>query len=126
VAISELIRAHVDPDVGAVHELDPLLLENRHPPVDDPLLELGVRDPEAHQASRTLVALVHGHDVAAVVQLGRDRHAGRAGADHRHALAGPPLRRRRHDPTLVECPLDDRELDLLDRHGVVVDCEHAS
>ena len=47
------------------------------------------------------------------------------GTDHRHPLAGPHRRWLGHDPALVPRPVDDRHLDLLDRHRIGVDAEHA-
>src|SRR5215208_3599033 len=51
-----------------------------------------------------------------------------AGPDPTTATCLPVLLRRRGFggyPALVEGPVDDRELYLLDRHGLVVDREHA-
>ena len=112
-------------DVLVIDEADPLLLEDVDPAVDDPLLELGVRDAEPHQAARALVALVHGDLVAALIELGGHRQTGRAGADHGDRLAGAAARWVGHHPPLLERPLGDRHLDLLDRHRVVVDRQHA-
>ena len=63
--------------------------------------------------------------MAAVVELGRDRKSGRTGAHHRHPLARPAAGRLGHDPALGKCPLHDRELDLLDRHRIVIDRQDA-
>ena len=53
-------------------------------------------------------------------------HAGGAGADDGHALAGLRARWLRLDPALLEGAVDDRVLDLFDRHGVAfADLEHA-
>src|SRR5437588_781935 len=104
----------VPADVRVVDEVDPLLLEDRDPPVDDPLLKLGVRDSEAHQPTRALVALVHGHAVTAVVELGCGRKPGGTGPDHGDLLAGPPIWGLGYQPSLLERPLRDRHLDLLD------------
>ena len=89
------------PDVDVVDELDALLLEDVHAPVDDPLLELGVGHAEAHQPAGALVALVHGHRVAAAVELGGDGQPGRAGADDGDRLAGPAVGRLGDDPALL-------------------------
>jgi hypothetical protein len=57
--------------------------------------------------------------------LGRGE-ARRPGADDGDAPPALVLRRRRHDPALVEGAVDDRALDLLDRDRVaLVDLEHA-
>ena len=47
------------------------------------------------------------------------------GADHRDLLAGPNGRDVGGDPAFGERPVDDLDLDLLDRHGVLVDPEDA-
>ena len=47
------------------------------------------------------------------------------GADHGDPLAGLHRRDLRRDPALVPRPVDDLDLDLLDRHRVGVDAEHA-
>ncbi len=78
----ELSSVDVAADLGVVFELDALLLEQRHAPVDHPLLELCVRDAEAHQAAGRLVALVDGDLVADLVELLGGGETGRAGADH--------------------------------------------
>ena len=59
IALAQLGGGDVAPDVGVVDELDPLLLEDRDPPIDDPLLELGVGHAESQQPPGSLVALVH-------------------------------------------------------------------
>src|SRR5919206_233798 len=51
--------------------------------------------------------------------------AGRPGPDDGDRAPAARLRRARADPALLPGPLDDRQLDLLDRHGVVVDGQHA-
>ena len=50
---------------------------------------------------------------------------GRARADDGHAAARAPRRRLGDDPALLPGALGDRELDLLDRHRVGVDRQHA-
>src|SRR5919109_1127795 len=125
VALAQLLGGEIAADVDAASELDPLLLEERDPPVDDPLLELRVRHSEAQQPAGRLVALVDRDHVAELVELRRDRQTRRPGADDAHGPAGALLRRLRHDPALVESTRHDRQLDLLDRHRVRVDVEHA-
>jgi hypothetical protein len=125
VARAQLGHRQVAPHVDAVFERDALVREQRHAPVDDPLLELGVGHPEAQQAAGSLVALVDGDRVAVAVELGCHRQAGRSGADHADGVPAARVGRVGDDPALVEAARDDRQLDLLDRHRVVVDVEHA-
>ena len=60
-----------------------------------------------------------------MVELGCGRKPGGTGPDHGDLLAGPPIWGLGYQPSLLERPLRDRHLDLLDRHGLVVDREHA-
>src|ERR1700722_8597452 len=59
------------------------------------------------------------------VELLRRGEPGRSRADDGDAPPGAMRRRLRADPALVERAIDDRLLDLLDRHGIVVDGQHA-
>ena len=121
----ELVRGDVGADVDAVLEPHALAFELGDAAVDVPLLELEVGDAEAEQPTRALVALEHDDVVAGARELLRGGQAGRARADDRHAAPAAVLGGMRDDPALLPRPLDDRQLDLLDRHGVVVDREHA-
>ena len=123
---AQLLGGDVDADVDAVAELDALSLELLQPALDDPLLDLEVRDAEAHQAAAGLVALVDRDRVARAAQLLRGGQARGAGADHRDRAAGLDLGRLRLDPALVPRAVDDRDLDLLDRDRVALaDLQHA-
>jgi hypothetical protein len=125
VLAAEVVRADRAAHVDVAAELDPLVLEQLHAPVDDPLLELCVGHAESEQAAGRLVALVDRDPVAELVQLGGDGEAGRPGADHRDGAVRARLGRLRLDPALVERARDDGQLDLLDRDRVVVDVEDA-
>jgi hypothetical protein len=116
---------HVGAHLHPAFDPDPLGAQDVEPALDDPLLELEVGHAEAQQAAGRLVALENRDLVAALVQLGRDREAGRARAHHRHAAPAAFARRSRHDPALGDRALDDGPLDLLDHHRVVVDLERA-
>ena len=124
-ALVELLGGDVRADVDVVAKLDALLLEDGHAAIDDPLLQLGVGDAEAQQATGPLVALEHGHRVAALIELGGDRQPRRAGAHDGHRAAGAAVGRVWHHPALGEGALDDGQLDLLDGDRVVVDRQHA-
>jgi hypothetical protein len=63
--------------------------------------------------------------VPELVQLGRHGQPGGPGADHGDGAVRPGVGRIGGDPALLEAARDDRQLDLLDRDGVVVDVEHA-
>src|SRR6478752_1268031 len=123
---AELGDVDVDADFDTEPELDALGGELSDAALDELLLDLELRHAEAHKATGRLVALVDRHPLACARELLGARKAGRPGADHRDA---PPRRRgggQRHDPALGPGPVDDRELDLLDRDRVAfVDLQHA-
>jgi hypothetical protein len=58
--------------------------------------------------------------VPGAAQLLGGGHAGRTGADDGDAVPGLAPRRDGHDPALVPGAVDDRVLDLLDRHRVAL------
>src|SRR5690606_12063583 len=66
-----------------------------------------------------------GDVVAGACQLLRGGHAGRAGADHGDLLAGLELGHTRLHPAFGPGAVDDRVLDALDAHGLVVHVERA-
>ena len=123
--LAQLLGGDVDADVVAGLEGDPLGLEQVDAPVDDPLLHLEIGDAVAEQATDAIRALEHGHAMSGAVELLRRGEPGGSGADDGDAPAGAMRRRLGADPALVECAVDDRLLDLLDRDRVVVDGEHA-
>ena len=108
------------------HELRALRLHLVQPPVEEALLHLELGDAVAQQAARLVVALVDGHRVAGPGELLGRGQPGRAGPDDRHPPPGLRLEGGTGcHPALVPGPVDDRHLDLLDRHRVGVDAEHA-
>ncbi len=118
-------RAGRQPDRGRAAELDALCPQLRQPAVEDPLLHLELRDPEAEEAAWRLGAFEDHDLMAGSHQLLGARQAGRAGADHRDPPAGALAGSVRPDPTLGPCPLRDLVLDPLDGDRVGVDAEHA-
>src|SRR6185437_15072470 len=110
------VGAHVHP-TAQLHALGDQLL---HAPLYDALLDLEVGHPEAHKPPRGLVALEQGHGVSDAAQLLRGRHAGGTRTDDRDRLTRLPLGRLRPNPAFAEGPVDDRELDLLDRDRVAL------
>ena len=123
----ELVAADVHPDVDAVAHLDALGEQLVEAPFDEPLLDLELGHAEPHEATRRLVTLEHGDGVPRSGELLRAGETRRARPDDRDGAAAQLRRRPGHDPALVPGPIDDRELDLLDRDGVALaDLEHAS
>ena len=125
VVAPQLVDRHVDADVAAGLELDAFVAHQRQAAVEKPLLHLECGNPVPQQAADAVRALEHRDEVARPVQLIGRGEAGRPGSDDRDALAGADDRRTRGHPAFVERALDDRHLDRLDRHRIVVDAEHA-
>ena len=124
-AALQLLEGEIAPDFDAGGELDALGLELLEAAVDRHLVELEVGDAVAQEAAEAVVALKDRDAVAGADQLLCGGEPGRARADHRDALAGLLLGRLRGDPAVLERLLDDLQLDLLDRHRVVVEGQHA-
>ena len=113
---------HLGPELED-HALVAQLLQ---PTLDDGLLDLEVGHAEAEETAAGLVALEHRDRMARARELLRRGEARRPGADDGHALARALRGGARDDPTLVPAAVDDRPLDLLDRHRIaLVDLVHA-
>ncbi len=112
-------------DLDPVAEAGALGLHLGDPAVQDRLLHLELGDAVAQQASGRVGALVDGHGVAGTGQLLGSGEPRRAGPDDRDGLAGQALRCLRGDRAVLEGAVDDADLDLLDRHGRLVDTEDA-
>src|SRR5581483_7701109 len=126
VPLEQLGGIEIAADVDAQPDLDALGAKLVDATVDKPLLELELRDTEAHEAAGRLVALVHRDRFPGPGELLRTREPGRPRTDDRDAPPGPLRRQLRCDPALLPRAVHDRELDLLDRDGVaLVDLEHA-
>src|SRR5262249_53873809 len=95
-----------------------------HAAVDVVLLHLEVGDAVAQQATDGVAALVERDGVAGPGELLRGGEAGRSGTDHRDPAPGRLRRRQRYEPAVVDHPVDDLHLDLLDGDRVVGDTEH--
>jgi hypothetical protein len=112
-------------DVRIRSEHRPLRLHLGEAAVDVALLHLELGDPVAQEPADPVGPLVDGDLVTGPGELLGRGQAGGTGADHGHPLAGFHRGDHRRDPALVEGPVDDRDLDLLDGDGVGVDAEHA-
>ncbi len=117
--VDRLADDRIGPELGA------LRLHLLEPAVDVPLLHLELGDAVAQQTTDAIGPLEHDDLVAGARQLLGDGQAGRSAPDHGDALAGAHRRHLGHDPAFVPGPVDDLDLDLLDRHRVLVDAEHA-
>ena len=125
VAVAQLASGDVDADVHVVAEAGALGRHLVEASVEDRLLHLELRDAVAQQAARLVGPLEDGDGVSRSRQLLGRGQAGGAGPDDRDRLAREPLRRQRLHEAALEGLLDRRDLDLLDRHGRLVDAEHA-
>src|SRR5258708_1466159 len=116
-------NGHADMRAGAnLHALRAHLLDTA---VDEVLLHLEIGNAVAQQPADAIALLEERHVMAGARELLRARHARGTGADHRDLLAGLAVRNLRPHPALGVTLVDDRLLDRLDRHRVVVDVEHA-
>ena len=125
VVRAQLVDGHVAADVGVGAELGALGAHLLDPPLEVPLLHLELGDAVAQQAADAVGALVDDDVVARTRQLLRGGEPGRARADDRDPLARLLRRQDRRDPALGPGAVDDLDLDLLDRDGILVDAEHA-
>ena len=109
----------VDPEIDALKRH---LLE---PPIDDPFLQLEIRNAIAQQSADAVVLLEEHDRVPGARELLCAGQARRAGTDDRHLLPrlvrGGPGR----DPTFLPRTINDRVLDRLDADGIGVDAQHA-
>ncbi len=121
----QLPAGHVDADVAAGDKPHTFGGELLQPEVDVMFLQLEVGDAVAEQSADPVAALVQRDPVPSPGQLLRGGHAGRARADHGNRTAGRRARRQWHQPAVVDRPVDDLDLDLLDGDRVVGDAEYA-
>ena len=96
-----------------------------HAPIDQAFVELEVGNAVTQQSADAAVLLEHRHVMADARELLRGSQAGGTGTDHGNFLAGFFLRRLRHHPAVLAALVDDRMLDGLDAHRVVVDVQRA-
>jgi hypothetical protein len=122
-------REHLDVDVLADDcvgaEFRAFGLHLLDAPVDVPLLHLELGDAVPQESTDPIRTLEHDDVVARSRELLRDSESGGAGSDDGDALAGADRRDVRRNPAFVPRAIDDLDLDLLDRHRVLVDAEHA-
>ena len=115
--VSAHFLAHAELHAFSLHLLDAA--------IDEMLFHLEVGNAIAQQAADAIIFLKQHHVMPRARELLRARHACRAGADDRHALAGFLLRRLRRNPAIFPAFVDDRVLDRFDAHRVGVDAQRA-
>ena len=121
----QLLGGDVDADVDAALELGALGGHLVETAVDVALLHLEFGDAVAQQAADAVIPFEDRHRMPGARELLGRGQAGRTGPDDGDLLAGALFRWQRNHPALVEGLVDDLDLDLLDRHGILVDAEHA-
>src|SRR6185312_1943303 len=121
VACTQFAPADVHADVHASPEAGALGLHLPQPVLDGLLLELEVRDAVAEKTTDAIIALENGNGVAGASELLSGGESGGAGADDGNGLAGQALRRVWLHPVVRPGLVDDRLLDELDRHGLLID-----
>ena len=112
-------------DAGVGAELGAFGFHLGEAPLEMVLLHLELGDPVAQQPTDAVGALEHDDVVAGAGELLGGGETGRPRADDGDPLTGLHAGHLGDDPALVPGPVDDLDLDLLDRHGVGVDAEHA-
>ncbi len=122
--LAQLVGGDVDPDVDPRAEPGALLLHLQQPKLQVALLQLELGDAIPQQPADPVGPLVDHHGVTGAGQLLGRREPGRARPDDRDRLAGQPLGDLRRDPSLVPGPVDDLDLDLLDRDRIGIDAQH--
>ena len=123
--LGELGARRLATDIDSGTEDRSLTLHLVEPSVEVALLHLELGDAVAQEPTNPVGTLVDGHGVPGTGQLLRNGQAGRTGPDDRDRLAGQPLGRLRAHVPRVPGFVDDRDLDVLDRHRRLVDPEHA-
>ena len=93
--------------------------------VDVDLLHLEFRNAIAKKSTRFVVALVDGDGMTGARQLLGNGQTCGARPHDRDGFAGEPLGRFGPDVVLIPRLLDDRDLDVFDRHRFAVDRDHA-
>src|SRR5919107_2062236 len=123
----ELFCGRVLADVGVGAKLDAFLLHDGDAAVDDPLFDLVVGDAVPEEAPDPIVLLENDGRVPGPVELLRRREPCWPTPHNSDPLTRPLLRRRwfRYDPSLLEGPINDRELYLFYGDGLVVDGQDA-
>ena len=124
VVLVELAHRDVAADVGVRAEHRALGLHLVDAALEEALLHLELGDAVAQQATDPVGALVDNDVVSRAGELLCGREPSGPRADDGHALARLHRRRNRHDPAFVPRAVDDGDLDLLDRHRILVDAEH--
>ena len=88
VCIQHILGRGAAANIGAGYKVNALGLHNVHAAVNDLLFQLHVGDAVHQQAAHAVLTLVHGHFVAALVQVIGNCKAGRAGTYHGNGFAG--------------------------------------
>ncbi len=121
----ELVDRDVDADLDCGTKLGALASHLLEPALEEPLLHLELGDAVAEEPADAIGALEHDHAVPGAAELLCRREPRGPRTDDGDALASQRRGRLRHDPALIPRAVDDLDLDLLDRHRIAVDPEHA-
>jgi hypothetical protein len=122
---TQLLAGDVDADGAARDEPDALGGKLLQPPIDVVLFQLEVGNAVPQQPADLVAAFVEGDRVAGPRELLCRRHPGRTGPDDGDRTPGRRARRQRDEPAVVDHPVDDLDLYLLDSDRAVADAEHA-
>src|SRR5262249_50232104 len=106
------------------NKLNAFLSHEIDAPLDDGLVELHVGNPVHQQPTDAVGTLVYGYPVTGTVQLRCTGKPRRTRTNHSHLLASTLLRRICAYPAFGKSLVDDRTLNVLDRHRQFVDPQH--
>ena len=112
------------PDHRVAAELGAFCLHLFETSVDVTLLHLELGNPVAQQPTDSIGALQHDDLVTGTRELLGGGEAGGTGTDHDDTLTCSDGWHHRHNPALVERPVDDFDFDLFDRYRRLVDSQH--
>ncbi len=121
---AQLFGANVDPDVDARPEFGSFGAHLVQTPIKMPLFHLEFRDAVTQQPADAVFALENGDGVTRPGELLGGGQTRRPRTHHSNRLPGQLPRRTWLHPSFVEGLVDDLQLDLLDRHRILVDAQH--
>ena len=122
---AQFVDRDVHAHVGMLRNSTPSAPICSNAPPDARFFQLEVGDAVHQQSARPIGPLEHGDLVPGPVELLRGGQPGRPAADDGHALAGAHVRAARARSSLRRNRGRRSTFDLLDRHRIFVDSQHA-
>src|SRR6188768_1119055 len=122
--LPQLVYRNIDSHIGIRSELDAFGLHEVQTPVQNTFFHFEFRNAVAQQAADTIRALKYGRLVTGKIQLRGCCQSRWTGTDNGNFLSGTHSGNRDFNPALLECTLDNRDLDLLDRDRIRIDSKN--